>query len=182
MHAPAKTGGPIGRPNASHAQRIERLFVGQVRGFGGNGRTSAIDKQPIPGPWHIATTGLRGDEQADTRHHGGPDKALHHYSRDHYATWRRELPAAREALRTAPAFGENISTHGLSEADICIGDVFCLGDVILQVSQGRQPCWKLNIRFGVSDMALRVQRSGRTGWYYRVLEPGVVEPGDILRL
>ena len=161
---------------------LDRLFAGRLRAFGGRGRTSAIVKERVPGPWTISKSGLVGDEQADRRHHGGPDKALHHYSAGHYDTWAKELPAAASVLRSPPAFGENISTRGMTEADVCIGDIFRVGDVTLQVSQGRQPCWKLNVRCGVPDMAYRVQSSGRTGWYYRVLEPGVIAPGDLLRL
>lgn len=161
---------------------LDRMFAGQVRDFGDRGRTSAIVKHQIPGPWTVSENGLVGDEQADRRHHGGPEKALHHYCADHYGDWARDLPAAVSVLESPPAFGENISTHGVTEADVCIGDIFRVGRVTLQVSQGRQPCWKLNARFGVSDMAYRVQSTGRTGWYYRVLESGVIAPGDALRL
>ncbi len=158
------------------------MFAGRIEAFGRDGKTSAILKQAIGGPWQISETGLAGDEQADTRHHGGPEKALHHYCFDHYAVWREELPSARQILEAAPAFGENISAPGFSEADVCVGDVFEAGSVTLQVSQGRQPCWKLNTRFGVPDMAKRVQQTGRTGWYYRILKPGTIEPGCALKL
>ena len=84
-------------------------------------------------------------------------------------------------MLTAPgAFGENVSTRGLTEADVAVGDIFRLGEALVQVSQGRQPCWKLSRRFGVQDMARRVQETGRTGWYYRVLQPGLVATGDAL--
>ena len=82
----------------------------------------------------------------------------------------------------AGAFGENFSTSGWSEADVCLGDRVRAGTALLEVSQGRMPCWKLNDRFEVAGMSLRVQESGRTGWYYRVLEEGVVAAGDILQL
>ncbi len=162
--------------------QIGEMFAGRVQSFGRDGKTSAILKQAIAGPWQISETGLIGDEQADARHHGGPEKALHQYCFDHYPVWRAELPSAERALERAPAFGENISAPGLSEADVCVGDVFEAGSVTLQISQGRQPCWKLNTRFDVPDMAKRVQQTGRTGWYYRVLEPGTIEPGDGLIL
>lgn len=164
--------------------RIHEMFAGPVRPLGPGGHDSAIEKGAIAGPWTISRLGLAGDHQADLKHHGGPDKALHHYARDHYAYWREILcsrdvtPMAREVLRQPPAFGENISTAGIVETQICIGDVVRIGGVTLQVSQGRQPCWKLNIRFDIPDMAVRVQTSGRTGWYYRVLEPGVIASGD----
>jgi MOSC domain-containing protein YiiM len=125
----------------------------------------------------ITRLGLHGDHQGDTRHHGGPEKALHHYPRDHYPAWAADGVAA-----DAPAFGENISTLGMTEADICIGDVYRLGTALLQVSQGRQPCWRLNARFERPDMAYLVQKSGRTGWYYRVLKEGNAQTGDSLHL
>lgn len=160
---------------------IDTLSAGAPAPLGPRGALSAIRKRPIEGPWTITAEGLMGDAQADRVNHGGLEKALHHYPRDHYATWARELPSLAEALAVVPAFGENISTIGLTEADVCIGDVFRIGGVTLQIAQGRQPCWKLNARFGIEDMAVRVQRTGRTGWYYRVVEPGRIVPGDGLQ-
>jgi MOSC domain-containing protein YiiM len=157
------------------------VLTGDIAPLGADGRASAIDKKPAPGPWRIGTAGLAGDAQADRAHHGGAEKALHHYPFDHYAAWRMEIGDAT-ALSVAGGFGENLSTLGWTERNICVGDVVAFGTARLQVSQGRQPCWKLNRRFGVPDMARRVQESGRTGWYYRVLEPGVAKPGDDLAL
>ncbi|MGB3387912.1 MAG: MOSC domain-containing protein [Pseudaminobacter sp.] len=156
---------------------VDALFIGELGPLGVRKVPSGIDKQPVRGPQAVTRLGLCGDHQGDTRHHGGPEKALHHYPRDHYAAWRRDgIEAA------APGFGENISTLGMTEAGICIGDIYQLGSSVLQVSQGRQPCWRLNARFARDDMAYRVQKSGRTGWYYRVLEEGTVSPGDPLVL
>lgn len=157
------------------------VLAGAVAPLGADGRVSGIDKKPCPGPWRIGATGLAGDAQADLTHHGGPEKALHHYPLDHYAAWRAEIGAAA-ALDAPGAFGENLSTQGWTEDTVCVGDIVRFGAALLQVSQGRQPCWKLNRRFGVADMALRVQKSGRTGWYYRVLEEGAAAPGDALAL
>lgn len=161
---------------------IDELYAGRPSPIGNNGATSAIGKAPISPPWTITATGLEGDVQADTRHHGGPEKALHHYPHEHYDAWRADVPELAVRLQRAPAFGENISTVGLTETTVCIGDVYRLGDIRLQVSQGRQPCWKLNERFGQSDMARKVQTTGRTGWYYRVIDAGVVGPGRPLVL
>ncbi|QXL83872.1 MOSC domain-containing protein [Comamonas sp. NLF-1-9] len=148
---------------------------------GRDGGLSAIDKQAVTGPVQVGFDGLAGDEQGDRRVHGGPDKAVHQYALEHYEAWRRELgPLA--VLQAPPAFGENFSSTGVSEEDICLGDRLRVGSCVLEVSQSRQPCWKLNTRFGRADMALRVQQSGRTGWYYRVLEPGQVQAGDKLNL
>jgi len=159
---------------------VHELFAGQIAPLGKRAAPSSIAKTSIAGPWQISAIGLVGDMQADRKNHGGPEKALHHYAYEHYSIWAAEIPDAGRRLSLAPAFGENISTTGLTEADVCIGDIFRLGEAVLQVSQGRQPCWKLNEWFDVPDMARRVQTSGRTGWYYRVLEEGEVLPGATL--
>ncbi|HET8728715.1 MAG TPA: MOSC domain-containing protein, partial [Alphaproteobacteria bacterium] len=101
---------------------------------------------------------------------------------DHYPVWREGLPQAAELLSGPGAFGENLSSTGLTEQEVCVGDVFALGTARLQVSQARQPCWKLGCRFGDPAMPRLVQDSGRTGWYYRVLDPGVAAAGDRLIL
>jgi MOSC domain-containing protein YiiM len=163
-------------PNAA-----AHLLIGQARPFGPNGEPSAIDKQAVATPLRLSVTGFAGDEQGDPSRHGGPDKAVHHYPFEHYAAWCRELPDLAERFRTG-GFGENISTVGLTEQNVCVGDQFSLGTARIQVAQARQPCWKLGVRFGIPDMPRRVQASARTGWYYRVLEPGMVTPGDELRL
>lgn len=157
------------------------LRVGGIAPLGPGAVPSAIGKQPVAGRLSLTRLGLAGDDQADRRHHGGPDKALHHYPAQHYAAWRNELPE-RASLFEPGGFGENLSTLGLDEGNVCLGDIFRLGSATIQVSQGRQPCWKLNLRFGLEDMARRVQAGGRTGWYYRVLEAGEVAPGDTLTL
>ena len=162
---------------------VDVMFGGVPAPLGPKGVPSAIRKSALPGEsWSISATGLVDDRQADLTVHGGPDKAIHHYPFDHYALWGADLPQPAPALERVPAFGENISTVGITEANVCIGDVFRLGAVTLQVSQGRQPCWKLNALFGIDDMAVRVQKTGRTGWYYRVLETGAVRKGDVLTL
>jgi len=158
------------------------LLVGRRAPFGPNGEPSAIDKRRLTGPVALGALGLEGDEQGDLRHHGGADKALHHYPAEHYPAWRRALPEVSAAQWEPGAFGENLSTTGLTEGDVCIGDVFRLGSALLQVSQARQPCWKLNVRFGRSDMSRLVQASARTGWYYRVLDSGEIAAGMDMRL
>ena len=165
--------------NALPVVRVKALLTGKVRAYTRPGSRSGIDKQPVAGPLHIGLLGLTGDEQGDPRVHGGIDKAVHHYPFDHYATWQLDL-GALPLLETAGAFGENISTTGIDETTVCLGDRFHLGTAVLEVSQGRQPCWKLNDRFGIPDIARRVQDSGRSGWYYRVLQPGHAQAGDHL--
>lgn len=158
---------------------LAEVRVGRARPYGPG--TSAIDKAPVSGPVMAGPEGLAGDEQADRRHHGGPDKALHAYAVANYPLWAAEMPDRAGFFRPG-AFGENLVVEGLDEAGICLGDRWRLGKALVEVSQGRQPCWKLNDRFGVPDMARRVQDTGRTGWYYRVLQPGVARAGDTLQL
>jgi MOSC domain-containing protein YiiM len=142
---------------------------------------SAIAKAPVDGPVRVTRLGLAGDEQADRSVHGGPDKAVHHYPHDHYAWWRDTIDD--HPLLGAPgAFGENLSTEGLTEATVAIGDVFRLGSALVEVSQGRQPCWKLDQRFGRRDILSGVISSRRSGWYYRVREEGEVAAGDAFEL
>ena len=158
-----------------------RVLSGRIRPLGVGSRKSAIDKHPTPPPWVIGAEGLADDRQAIRAHHGGPEKALHHYPFDHYALWRAEI-GDRPLLSAPGAFGENLSTEGWTELNVCVGDTIRFGKALLQVSQGRQPCLTLNLRFDRPDMALRVQKSGRAGWYYRVIESGVVEADAILQL
>ena len=114
------------------------LHIGRARVFGPKGEPSAIHKLPVHGPLRLTRLGLAGDDQADARHHGGPDKALHHYPREHYAAWRDALPE-QAALFVPGGFGENLSTHSLREDNVCVGDVFKLGGAVAQISQGRKP-------------------------------------------
>lgn len=166
--------------------RVDCVLLGAVRPFGPKGVPSGMDKRPVGSAVRVTALGLAGDEQGDPRHHGGPEKAVHHYAFDHYPAWRQELAAhsmqAAEVLARPGAFGENVSSAGLTEADVCIGDRFRLGRALVEVSQARQPCWKLNHRFGHAGMARAVQQSLRTGWYYRVLEEGELLAGDNLVL
>ena len=158
--------------------RLSAIFTGRAVPYTRPGSRSAIAKSPVDGILRIHAEGLEGDEQGDRRVHGGPDKAIHHYPFDHYAFWRGVH--AHPLLHAAGAFGENFSSTGWTEADIHLADVIRVGSATLQVSQGRQPCWKLNDRFGHPDIARTMQSSGRTGWYYRVLEPGSVCSGDAM--
>ena len=161
---------------------IRAVLIGKCSSLGSKGIVSGIFKRPLDHSVEVTRTGLAGDEQGDKKHHGGLEKAIHHYPFDHYAIWKSEVPEFAAALDREGAFGENISTEGLTEADVCIGDIYRLGSALVEVSQARQPCWRLNERFGDAAMARRVQDTGRTGWYYRVLDAGQVGPGDSIDL
>jgi MOSC domain-containing protein YiiM len=142
--------------------------IGQHRG---RPLKSGIGKVPVSVPsLRLVPHNLEGDGQADLTVHGGPDKAVYAYPAEHLAPWSEEL-----AQTLGPgAFGENLSTTGALETDVAIGDRFQWGDAIIEVSQPRWPCFKLTIYRGVADMAARLRRSGRTGWYFRIVEPGPV--------
>lgn len=159
---------------------VDEILIGAITPLGPRAAPSGIDKHPVQSRLFLGPEGFDGDAQGDRKHHGGIEKAVHHYAYEHYAYWIAAL-GSRDVLTRPGAFGENLSTRGLTERDVAIGDTFRLGSAVIQVSQGRQPCWKLNTRFETADMAIRVQKSGLTGWYYRVLESGYVEPGDELR-
>lgn len=133
--------------------------------------TTGFFKSRINGPVWLGVLNLQGDSQADLVHHGGANKAVCAYSADHFPFWQSELNGVDIQ---AGAFGENFTISGLTERDVCIGDIWEVGEAQVQVSQPRQPCWKLSRRWNIKDLALRVQRSGYTGWYFRVLKEGVV--------
>lgn len=156
------------------------VYIGKVREYAGS-RPSAIGKYQVDGVLKLTELGLEGDQQAEKIIHGGPDRALCHYPREHYLSWAREFPEQAEQF-TAPAFGENLSTKGLTEHDVYIGDIFRWGDALIQVTQPRSPCFKLNYHFGISDMASLMQKSGRIGWLYRVVMAGNVSTRSPLEL
>ncbi len=157
---------------------VRALCAGSARPFRGD-ESSAIAKQPLPGKVTINRLGLASDEQADPVHHGGPDMAVHHYPLDHHAYWRAELDD-HPLLDEPGAFGTNLSVLGMTEEDVLLGDRFRLGSAVIQVCQPRQPCWKIEHRFGRKAMVKRILRSGRCGWFYRVIEEGEAEAGDPL--
>jgi MOSC domain-containing protein YiiM len=159
---------------------ILAVLTGKARPFRGD-EPSAIGKLPVADAVSVDAMGLVGDEQADRSVHGGIDKAIHHYPADHYDWWRGQLGAA-PLLDAAGAFGENISTIGLDENSVFLGDRFRLGSALVEVTQARQPCWKLDHRFETKGVMAGVVKTRRSGWYYRVLEPGTVRAGDDLEL
>jgi MOSC domain-containing protein YiiM/ferredoxin-NADP reductase len=161
--------------------RLEGIFVGRSASLGPGKVASAFVKNSVEGPVTVGRSGLPGDEQADLRVHGGPDMAIYVYPREHYSLWCAEFPE-HSALWRAGGLGENLSLHGWDETVVCIGDTVRLGSTLLQVTRPRKPCFKLALRFNDLRLPRRLVETGRCGWYFRVLETGVIAPGDDLEL
>jgi MOSC domain-containing protein YiiM len=149
-----------------------------VRVNGDAVRTS-IWKSPREGRVRVAGVNLEGDEQSDLTVHGGQYKAVYAYPSEHYSYWRRELPGVDLSWGV---FGENLTTEGLLETDVCIGDRLRIGTAEFQVTQPRQPCFKLGIRFGREDMLKRFVASGRSGFYLSIVAEGDVGRGDAIHV
>jgi MOSC domain-containing protein YiiM len=164
--------------------KIESIQVGRSRCFdaasdSGKPWQSAIIKTFVPGSVSVNEDGLVGDEQSDLVHHGGPDKAVLAYGVSHYAYWQSRYP---ECGFNAGGFGENLTVSGFDESFCCIGDVWEVGTCLLEISQPRQPCWKLSRRWSIDRLAQEVQDQRRTGWYLRVLRLGRLQAGDEIML
>jgi MOSC domain-containing protein YiiM len=161
--------------------QIDVLLIGQPKPFHADGTMSAMARMPVDRPVFLGKHGFAGDQVADPTVHGGADKAVHFYPAEHYPKWIAHFAAenfVHPLLDQAGAFGENISACGLLEDNLRIGDQFRLGRAVVEVAQGRQPCWKLDHHFGVHGLSGAVITSGRCGGYFRVIEEGEVAPGD----
>jgi MOSC domain-containing protein YiiM len=139
--------------------------------------TTGIFKEPVAGPVQLRQLNLDGDRQADLTVHGGPDKAVYGYPSEHYPYWRSELE--RPEL-TWGMFGENLTVEGMLESQINIGDTFRIGSAVVQVTQPRQPCYKLGVKFQRDDILKLFLSSLRSGFYFRVLKEGKVNTGDVI--
>jgi len=166
---------------------VHKVFTGKVKTMGDPNAKNPMDREWESGIFKkekseqlwLTKTGLEGDEIADKKVHGGPEKALFTYPIKHYTYWKKDLE--NEDIDMG-AFGENLAVLEMDEFSVCIGDTYKFGDTMIQVSQPRRPCWKPARRFRVKDLALRIQNSGRTGWYFRVLEEGHIISGIDIEL
>lgn len=156
------------------------LFVGTIRPLPPEGQPTGIFKGPVPRA-EVHTDGIVGDHQGDRRVHGGSEKAVHLFTGEGYDRIAAARPDVAGLLRPG-VLGENLFTRGLTESDVCIGDVYALGSARLQVSQPRSPCWKIDNRLGTRDMVPVIIGLGCPGWYFRVAAAGVVAVGDELQL
>lgn len=177
------SGGDIAMDSEEVTGRVVGVFVGRPRSVGGPDPqsvwTTGLFKAPVTGRIRVTRAGLEGDGQADLVHHGGPDKAVLAYAASHYARWRAEM----DLFDMEPGgLGENLAVEGGDEGSVCIGDTWEVGGVLMQVTQARTPCWKLERRWGCDGLVRRILETARTGWYLRVLREGVIEEGMEMRL
>lgn len=157
--------------------RIDEVRLGVPAPLDGSGLVTAYRKQPAAGAIAVHALGLEGDTQVNRRYHGGPDKAVYAYPASGYAGWIAEFPDL--SARLVPgAMGENLVVSGMDEASLCLGDRLRCGTALLQVAQLREPCSTFAASLGTPKVVKAMARSGRCGWYLRVLEPGHIAAGD----
>lgn len=157
------------------------VYLGQLGHIGPSNAPTGIFKSPVTHRVAVSAMGLEGDVQADRRVHGGLEKAVYHYPAENYPLFQAALPHLRDAF-VPGSLGENLSSHGLDETGVHIGDIYRIGSALLQVSQPRRPCWKVNHKFGNAHVAALLMAEGVSGWYYRVLEEGELGIGDAITL
>ena len=157
--------------------KVQQVSVGKINTV--FGFETALDKQQATARIFLSEVGLQGDECADPKHHGGVERALHQYPAEHYAYWQSQFP---DRGWQAPGMGENISTVGMKEHTVCIGDRYQWGEAIIEISQPRSPCYKLNIRWNAEGMSEQMQQLSYCGWLYRVIQTGYVSQDDDLVL
>lgn len=157
------------------------VHVGRAQPLGAEGVPSGFVKSAVRGPVSVHALGLDGDEQADLRVHGGPDKAVYAYAVSNYTGWQADFPE-HTALFVPGGVGENLAIVGADERSICIGDVHAIGTALLVVCQHRQPCYKFALRFNDERVVHAMVRNGRSGWYYRVRREGALAAGEAVQL
>lgn len=160
--------------------RLLSVNVGTVRQIelAGQARTTAIWKLPVSGRVAVRGVNLAGDDQADRRAHGGPDKAVYAYAREDYAWWERQLDRTLDP----GMFGENLTTEGIDLTDALVGERWRVGSAVLQVTSPRVPCWKLGARMGDPRFPARFAAAGRPGAYLAILEQGALGAGDRIQV
>jgi len=157
--------------------KVLSVHVGSLQEMLRNGKKiqTGIFKQPTEGPIEVKRLGLEGDQQANKKLHGGIYKAICVYPSEHYDLWKEELGKPDLSFGD---FGENLTTVGLMEGDICLGDRLRIGSVEIVVTQPREPCITLNARLDKKDLSVRIRKSGRSGFYFSVAKEGIIKNGD----
>ncbi len=166
---------------SSKQPTLQTVCIAQPTTLGKNSVPSGINKISVSGPVSVTELGLEGDFQADRRVHGGLEKAVYQFPKENYQSLSEALPHLKEKF-SSPCLGENFSTIGMTDESVFIGDIYKVGSTLLQVSQPRMPCWKVNQHIGNAHMMALLIALEASGWYYRVLEPGKVETGNTFSL
>jgi MOSC domain-containing protein YiiM len=159
---------------------VDALFAGKPQAFGPRQSPSSIIKDKFE-QLHIELNGASEDEQGNKKLHGGPEMAMHQYSQESYEALKKQFPSIAHNL-VFGSIGENISAQTMNDGNVFIGDTYRIGGVVLQVNSPRAPCSKINQRYGVKNMDLFITEKGITGWYYRVIETGIIQVGDRITL
>lgn len=148
------------------------------------GMETAMDKYSVEGSLYLSLNGLAGDDYADKKNHGGADRALTQFPTEHYTYWQEKYGAnfAERADEQVSGMGENLSSIGMTEESVCLGDRYQWGEAVIEVSQPRSPCYKLNKRWAVETFSVDMQAVSRCGWLYRVITPGKVSVEQPLEL
>ena len=159
--------------------KVLSVHVGSLQEMLRNGKKiqTGIFKQPTEGPIEVKQLGLEGDQQANKKLHGGVYKAICVYPSEHYDLWKEELGKPDLSFGD---FGENLTTVGLMEGDICLGDRLRIGSVEIVVTHPREPCITLNARLDTKDLSARIRKSGRSGFYFSVEREGIIKNGDFI--
>ena len=161
--------------------KLKAILVGKTKKYKNEKREweSGYAKKPIKGFAEITKLTIIDDEVADKKHHGGVDKAILVYSFNHYEKWKKELNLENIDIGS---FGENFLIDGLDENNVSVGDIYQLDEVIVEVSQPRQPCWKIGNHFNDKSMLPKVLNNSRTGWYLRILKEGKIDINSTIKL
>lgn len=161
--------------------RLQSILIATATTLGKTQTPTGIVKVSVSEPVELSEMGLQGDFQADKRVHGGLEKAVYQYPKENYQMLASALPHLAEKFKQ-PCLGENFSSIGMEDDTVYIGDIYRIGSALVQVSQPRMPCWKLNQHIGNAHMQALLLAFNRSGWYYRILEAGLVQAGDEISL
>ncbi len=161
---------------------LTKVYCGQIAQK--YGLETAMDKYPVDNDLYLSAEGLSGDDYADKEHHGGPDRAIHQYPAEHYAYWKEKYGSSfvEKINENVAGMGENLSSLGMTEDMVYLGDRYQWGEAVIEVSQPRSPCFKLNKRWGIEEFSVDIQAISRCGWLYRVIKPGKVSVSEPLEL
>jgi MOSC domain-containing protein YiiM len=159
---------------------VTGLFAGKPQPFGPRKTPSSIIKAPY-NKLHLEADGAGEDEQGDKKHHGGSEMALHQFAQKSYRLLQQAFPKIAGNMIVG-SMGENLSANDMDDTNVYIGDIYQVGEVVLQVSSPRAPCAKINHRYGQKKIDLFILEQGITGWYYRVLQMGSIKVGDVVEL